>query len=91
MPKLKEPFQAKLGWLIGNMYSRVATTEWNIEKPAEKVGNVATKLLKQTIDNYDDEQIKVALSQPAGRWQNRDHDTGTDSLPRNENGTGAKA
>ncbi len=25
--QLKEPFQAKLGWLIGNMYSRVATTE----------------------------------------------------------------
>src|SRR5207248_2002796 len=25
-------FQAKLGWLIGNMYSRVATTEWNTEK-----------------------------------------------------------
>jgi len=61
--QLKEPFQAKLGWLIGNMYSRVATTEWNIEKPAEKVGIVATKLLKQIIDNYDDEQIKVALSE----------------------------
>jgi hypothetical protein len=59
--QLKEPFQAKLGWLIGNMYSRVATTEWNIEKPAEKVGKVASKLLKQTIDNYDDEQIKLAL------------------------------
>jgi hypothetical protein len=61
--QLKEPFQAKLGWLIGNMYSRVATTEWNIEKPAEKVGKVASKLLKQTIENYDDEQIKVALAE----------------------------
>jgi hypothetical protein len=61
--QLKEPFQAKLGWLIGNMYSRVATTEWNIERPAEKVGKVASKLLKQTIDNYDDEQIKVAIAE----------------------------
>jgi hypothetical protein len=61
--QLKEPFQAKLGWLIGNMYSRVATTEWNIENRAEKVGKVASKLLQQTIDNFDDEQIKVALAE----------------------------
>lgn len=61
--QLKEPFQAKLGWLIGNMYSRVATTEWNLERPADKVGKVASKLLKQTIDNYDNEQIKVAIAE----------------------------
>jgi hypothetical protein len=61
--QLKEPFQAKLGWLIGNMYSRVATTEWNIEKPAEKVGKVASKLLNGIVDNLDDEQIKVALAE----------------------------
>jgi len=27
--QLKEPFQAKLGWLTGNMYSRVGTEEWD--------------------------------------------------------------
>lgn len=64
--QLKEPFQAKLGWLIGTMYSRVATTEWNIENPAEKVGTVASKLLKQTFDNYDDEKIRIALEELQG-------------------------
>ncbi len=34
-----------------------------MERPAEKVGKVASKLLKQTVDNYDDEQIKLALAE----------------------------
>ena len=60
--QLKEPFQAKLGWLIGSMSSRVATTEWNIERPAEKVSKVASKLIGQNIDSHDDEKIKKALT-----------------------------
>jgi hypothetical protein len=60
--QLREPFQAKLGWLIGNMYSRVATTEWNLEKKDEKVGAAASKIIKQTFINYDDEQIREALA-----------------------------
>ncbi len=61
--QLKEPFQAKLGWLIGNMYSRVATTEWNIERKDEKVAKVASKMLGQTIEAIDDDRIKVALNE----------------------------
>ena len=61
--QLKEPFQAKLGWLIGNMYSRVATTEWNIERKDEKVAKVARKMLGQTIEAIDDDKIKVALTE----------------------------
>ncbi len=45
------------------MYSRVATTEWNIQKPAEKIGRVASGLLNKIVDNIDDEQIKVALAE----------------------------
>ena len=59
--QLKEPFQAKLGWLLGSMYSRVGTTEWNSEKPDEKVGAAASKILKQTVIPYDDVQLKEAL------------------------------
>lgn len=59
--QLKEPFQAKLGWLIGNMYSRVATTEWNTEKPAEKVGAEASKILRGKVVTVDDERLKAAL------------------------------
>src|SRR4051794_11739779 len=60
--QLKTEFQAKLGWLIGTMFSRVATTEWNVEKPAEKVGAEASRILKGTVLNIDDEQIKEALA-----------------------------
>jgi hypothetical protein len=62
LAQLKEPFQAKLGWLIGNMYSRVATTEWDTERPGDKVGAAASKILKGVFLNYDDEQIKAALA-----------------------------
>lgn len=60
--QLKEPFQAKLGWLLGSMYSRVATTEWNDEKPAEKVAGEAARVLKSTFVTCDDEQVKTALA-----------------------------
>ena len=63
--QLKEPFQAKLGWLIGNMYSRVATTEWNTEKPAEKVGRVASTILGRAFLNRDDERIRVSMDELA--------------------------
>jgi hypothetical protein len=62
LPNSKEPFQAKLGWLIGSMYSRVGTTEWNAEKPDEKIGAAASKILRQTVIAYDDVQLKEALA-----------------------------
>jgi hypothetical protein len=59
--QLREPFQAKLGWLIDHMYSRVGTDEWNEKKPDELVGRVAASILKDNFVNYDKEQIKAAL------------------------------
>ncbi len=59
--QLDAQFQAKLGWLIGNMYSRVATTEWDTEKPSEKVGKVASSLIGKSFYNFAEEQIKAAL------------------------------
>ncbi len=59
--QLKEPFQAKLGWLIGHMYSRVGTDEWNDKKPDELAGKVAAGILNDNFVNYDKEQIKLAI------------------------------
>lgn len=61
--QLREPFQAKLGWLIGHMYSRVGTDEWNEKKPDELVGTVAASILGDNFVNYDKEQIKAALAE----------------------------
>lgn len=41
--QLKEIFQAKLGWLVGEVYSRVGTPDW-----------VPTKMTKEEFDKYVD-------------------------------------
>jgi hypothetical protein len=60
--QLKEPFQAKLGSLIGTMYSRVGTTEWDKEVTEPKCRQAAEKMLKDTFVIIGDEQIKEGLA-----------------------------
>ena len=61
--QLKEPFQAKLGWLIGSMYSRVATTEWNKEKPEdERLSSEVSRVLDGTFITYEEHRIKEAVA-----------------------------
>lgn len=40
MLQLNETFQAKLGWLVGQMYSRVGTQDWDPKKMKDKVSKV---------------------------------------------------
>lgn len=70
--ELKEVFQAKLGWLVGNMYSRIGTEDWvpetdtkeefkkRIEKVLDKnciwVENI-DELLIELLKKYDHQQI----------------------------------
>ena len=63
LAQLKDTFQAKLGWLIGNMYSRVATTEWDNEYPDNPVKDVAKKVLDDTLHSVTDDQIKEGLAE----------------------------
>ncbi len=61
--QLKESFQAKLGWLIGSMYSRVATTEWNIEKaPSERLSAEVSRVLNRTFITYEEDRISEAVA-----------------------------
>lgn len=60
---LAEVFQAKLGWLVGNMYSRVGTEDWvpnqtSEEGFAEKVNNI----LDSTCQWVDEKRLKLAKS-----------------------------
>lgn len=57
LAQLKESFQAKLGYLLGHMYNRVGTVEWNDEKPDNKTSKVAKELLNQNFVAVDDRQI----------------------------------
>jgi hypothetical protein len=62
LAQLKEPFQAKLGSLIGSMYNRVGTAEWDKEVPEVTCKQAAEKLLKDTFVVIADEQIKEGLA-----------------------------
>jgi len=67
--ELSDEFKAKLGWLVGNMYSRVGTHDWgdimDAKKREEMVQNVLKKnfliasrtRLKKTIKELDDGKI----------------------------------
>lgn len=63
--QLKEPFQAKLGWLVGNMYSRVGTTEWDdeITDMSQKRSRVANELIDSTLVTLDNQKINEGLKQ----------------------------
>jgi hypothetical protein len=61
---LDEVFQAKLGWLVGNMYSRVGTDDWvpdHTTKDAFK-GKIDT-LLNEAVRWVDTEKLRVAKKQ----------------------------
>lgn len=59
--QLKEPFQAKLGWLLGHMYSRVGTSEWN-EAPGNNVERDANKIVRQHFMMATDDQVNEGLA-----------------------------
>jgi hypothetical protein len=59
--ELKEPFQAKLGWLIGNLFSRVGTAEWDAEVPDKKLSAAAKEIVDATFITVDDQQISQGL------------------------------
>ncbi|TXG81683.1 MAG: hypothetical protein E6R14_07450 [Thermomicrobiales bacterium] len=42
--QLREPFQAKLGWLVGQMYSRVGTQDWSDDSAKTKIDTMLDSL-----------------------------------------------
>jgi hypothetical protein len=60
--QLKEPFQAKLGYLIGHLYSRIGTTEWNDNVPDKSVAKFASEVLKQNYITFEDKQIEEGIA-----------------------------
>jgi hypothetical protein len=61
--QVKDTFQAKLGWLIGHMYGRVGTTEWDKEHPDRPVKTVSKEVLEATLHSLGDDQIKEGVAQ----------------------------
>jgi hypothetical protein len=61
--ELTEPFQAKLGYLVGHMYNRVGTAEWDDNCPDNPVRKAAASLLKMTFVVFDDAQIQEGVAE----------------------------
>jgi hypothetical protein len=53
--QLTDTFQAKLGWLVGQMYSRVGTQDMEVDKATKKIGEA----LKSVALWVDDAKIKA--------------------------------
>ncbi len=67
--QIKEGFRAKLGWLVGDIYSRIGTTEWDEIYGQNSAGKNASGLLKthflKPIDKRRIEQATDRLKQSA--------------------------
>lgn len=64
---LDETFQAKLGWLTGNMYSRVGTEEWEARYGKQTFNAKIKHLLEQEWSWVDDKKLNQAKADiPAG-------------------------
>ena len=61
--QLDETFQAKLGYLIGHMYNRVGTTEWNDHYPDVDVNTMAGEQLDALFVTFEDRQIKEGIAE----------------------------
>lgn len=58
--QLTDLFQAKLGWLLGQQFSRVGTPDWSPEGITQKVRNVSERALSWVPD-HEFTQIKAAV------------------------------
>ena len=65
---LREPFRSKLGWLLGNLYARVATPEWVDHEgwDRKKFNDLIARELEQYCTWVDDKQLqKAKMTAPA--------------------------
>jgi len=60
--QIDDLFQAKLGWLLGQQYSRVGTPDWTAEGLASKVKSVGERNLSWLPD-HEFSQLKKAIDE----------------------------
>jgi hypothetical protein len=67
---LKDVFKAKLGWLIGTMYSMVGTEEWLPDNSSEtEFKQTIQDLLDNVCEWVDEEQLKIARKRAGEAWK----------------------
>jgi hypothetical protein len=73
---LKPVFQAKLGWLVGHLYTRVGTPDWvpTIYERNAEFFRYVDDILEQFCDWVDDDKLKAARSRAAPEILRRSED-----------------
>ena len=73
--ELSEEFKAKLGWLVGNIYSRVGTTDWeSIMTPQQRTSMLNEELCAHCVIGSKDQlrELKKELQQNAEQLQSQE-------------------
>ena len=61
--QMKDEFRAKLGWLVGDMYSRVGTKEWDEHYGKGDARKRASLLLRDVLINIDKQKIDKGIKE----------------------------
>jgi len=61
--QLTEEFSIKLGWLVGNMYSRVGTTEWDQHYGQGAADKEALNILKNNFVTFPKDTIREGIKE----------------------------
>jgi hypothetical protein len=70
---LNEVFHAKLGWLVGNMYSRVGTVDWVPDHLTEQQFKVkVSQILDDPVQWVDENRLKAAKKASPGETLTRE-------------------
>lgn len=56
--ELSDEFKAKLGWLVGQMYSRVGTPDWHTERREDEFNDKINKVINETFVVGKRQQLK---------------------------------
>lgn len=55
--RLKSEFRNKLGWLVGNLYSRAATTDWSEKKQRDRMKTIINRILDNAVSCWYSQSI----------------------------------
>lgn len=55
--RLKSEFRNKLGWLVGNLYSRAATTDWYENNQSDQLESLIEQLLNNAVSYWPSQSV----------------------------------
>lgn len=78
--ELSDEFKAKLGWLVGNMYSRVGTTDWESIVGSSKNKLIEDDIYSRCIVGYKEQLKELKKRINEGSYELNTHDEVVDFL-----------